>query len=124
MPGRMTGGNRGMMGGHPSGDGPGNQRTGTPEDGDRAKGKKDGPGPNMRQVLVREGDDFVPRMIKIGLSNFKEAIVLSGLQEGDVLGVPMWSRLKAENERIEERIRSSRSFGTSGNSSNSRSGGR
>lgn len=72
---------------------------------------------NVRQALVKEGNEFAPREVEVGLSNFKETIVLSGLNEGDILGVPMVSRLKEENDRMEERIRSSRSFGTSGSNS-------
>jgi len=90
---------------HPSGDAPNAK--------DRAKGSM----PQTREVLVKEGDEFVPRDITVGLSDFKHAIVLSGLTEGDTVGVPMTSRLKAENDRMEERIRSSRSFGASSNSS-------
>jgi HlyD family secretion protein len=72
---------------------------------------------NVRQALVKEGNEFAPREVEVGSSNFKETIVLSGLNEGDILGVPMVSRLKEENDRMEERIRSSRSFGTSGSNS-------
>lgn len=90
------------------------------------KGDHPGKGPkrNIRQAMVKEGDEFVPRKVEVGLSNFSETIVLSGLAEGDVLGVPMVSRLKAENERMEERIRSTRSFGTSGSNSSQPRGGR
>jgi HlyD family secretion protein len=80
-------------------------------------------GRNIRMALVKEGDEFVPRRIEIGLSNFRQTIVVSGLEEGDIVGVPMVSRLKAENDRLEERIKSTRSFGSSGSSS-SRSGGK
>ena len=75
---------------------------------------------NVRMVQLKDGDRFKPTKIEIGRSNFKEAIVLSGLQEGDIVGVPMTSRLKAANERLERMIRSSRSFGASGNSNRSR----
>jgi hypothetical protein len=61
-------------------------------------------------------------MIRIGMFNFREAIVIEGLQESDVVGVPMVSRLKADNERLEQRIKSSRSFGA-GNSSESKKKG-
>jgi len=74
---------------------------------------------DRREVLVKEDGQFVPRVIKIGRSDFDYAVVLSGLKEGDIIGVPMTSRLKAENERMEERIKSSRSFGTSGSSDSS-----
>ncbi len=66
-----------------------------------------------RTVLLKKDDKFVPQQVAIGLSNFRQAEILSGLEEGDILGVPMTSRLKEENEQMEERIRSSRSFGTS-----------
>lgn len=79
-------------------------------DNPRAKGG------NMRMALVKQGEKFAPRPVRIGKSNFRQAIVLEGLEEGDILGVPMTSRLKAENDRLEERIRSSRSFGTSSSS--------
>jgi HlyD family secretion protein len=66
-----------------------------------------------RTVLLKKDDEFIPHQVTIGLFSFKEAEILSGLNEGDTLGVPMTSRLKEENEQMEERIRSSRSFGTS-----------
>lgn len=64
-----------------------------------------------RTVLLKQGSQFVPHQVEIGMSNFKQAEILSGLKQGDILGVPMTSRLKEENERLEDRIRSSRSFG-------------
>jgi HlyD family secretion protein len=73
-------------------------------------------GPHMRRTFLKKGNEFVPHRIRIGMFNFKEAVVLDGLVEGDIVGVPMVSRLKAENERLEQRIKQSRSFGA-GNSS-------
>jgi hypothetical protein len=72
--------------------------------------------------MLKEGQRFVPRQIRIGQSDFDLAIIASGLKEGDTIGVPMTSRLKEENERMEERIKSSRSFGTSGSSNSTRQG--
>ena len=69
-------------------------------------------GQNLKSVLLKKGNGFVHHQVEIGLSNFREAEVLAGLAEGDILGIPMTSRLKEENDRMEERIRSSRSFGT------------
>ncbi len=89
----------------------------------RPEGREKGHGKektSVRTVLIKQGDGFVPREVKIGRSNFQQAVVLSGLEEGDVLGVPLTSRLKAENDRREDRIRSSRSFGTGKSSSSSR----
>ncbi|MFQ5685503.1 MAG: efflux RND transporter periplasmic adaptor subunit [Candidatus Scalindua sp.] len=78
---------------------------------------------NIRKVLLKQGDGFIPQIVEIGLHNFKQVIILAGVEEGSVLGVPMTSRLKAENERLEERIkriRSSRSFGSKKRSSSSK----
>lgn len=71
-------------------------------------------GRNIRRALLKRGDEFVPHEVEISLSDFEQTVVTSGLQEGDILGVPMVSRLKEENDRMEERIRSTRSFGTTG----------
>jgi HlyD family secretion protein len=68
---------------------------------------------DIRIALLKKGNTFIPQKVKIGLNNFKQVEILSGLEEGDILGIPMTSRLKAENERLEDRIRSSRSFGSS-----------
>jgi hypothetical protein len=65
----------------------------------------------MRTVLLKEDGRFRPRQVEIGMSDFRQGEILSGLSEGDILGVPMTSRLKKENERLESMIRSSRSFG-------------
>jgi len=70
---------------------------------------------NIREVLLKQGDKFVPQIVEIGLYNFKQVIILAGVEEGSILGVPMTSRLKDESERLQERIkriRSSRSFGS------------
>jgi len=79
-------------------------------------------GGHMRRTFLKKGDEFVPHMVRIGMFNFREAVVLEGLDEDDVVGVPMVSRLKADNERLEQRIKSSRSFGASNSSSSSRKG--
>jgi len=76
--------------------------------------RNEGTPANERTVLLKKGNEFTPHQVTIGLSNFKEAEILSGLEPGSVLGVLMTSRLKEENEQMEDRIRSSRSFGTSG----------
>jgi HlyD family secretion protein len=68
---------------------------------------------NSRRVLVKQGDSFVPREIEIGLTNAGEALIVSGLTDGDTVGVPMTSRLKDENDRMEQEIKGSRGFGTS-----------
>jgi len=74
------------------------------------------PEKNMRMVMVKDDPEFVPRKVEIGATDFRNTVIKSGLEEGDIIGVPMNSRLKAENDRLQERIKSSRSFGTGGSS--------
>ena len=62
-------------------------------------------------VLVKEGNDYVPHEVRTGSTNYRLVEVLSGLEEGAVLGIPMVSRLKEENDRLDARVRDSRSFG-------------
>ncbi len=76
------------------------------------KPKAPGEGKHGEQVLVKRGYSFVPQEVQIGLSDFEVAVIEDGLQEGDIVGVPMTSRLKEDNDRMEERIKSSRSFGS------------
>jgi HlyD family secretion protein len=75
-----------------------------------------------RRTFLKQGNEYIPQDVEIGLSDFKETVVQSGLKEGDIVGVPMVSRLKEQNDEMEQRIRSSRSFGTSGSNSSSRGG--
>ena len=67
---------------------------------------------NVRSVLLKQEGKFTLQIVETGLSNFKQVIILAGVEEGSTLGVPMTSRLKNENDRLEARIRSSRSFGS------------
>jgi HlyD family secretion protein len=62
-------------------------------------------------VLLKRGDAYEPVEIRTGRSNFRTVEVLEGLGDGDVLGIPMASRLKDAHERIQDRIKQSRSFG-------------
>jgi HlyD family secretion protein len=73
-----------------------------------------GAGRNIRRALLKRGHEFVPHEVEIGLFDFEQMVVTADLKEGDILGVPMTSRLKEENDRMEERIKSTRSFGSSG----------
>ncbi len=78
---------------------------------------------NIRIAQVKTENGFEPREVVIGLSDFDKTEIISGLKEGDIIGVPMTSRLKAENDQMEERIKSMRSFGTSSSSGTTGGGG-
>jgi len=66
---------------------------------------------NKAEVQLKAGEQFSPREITTGLSDFKNVEVLTGLSEGDIVGVIMSSRLKADNDRLEERMKGGRRFG-------------
>jgi len=64
-----------------------------------------------RIVMVKQGEQFVPRLIKIGASNFDYAEVLEGLQEDDKIQVVTTSRAKTEANQLNERMRSMQGIG-------------
>jgi HlyD family secretion protein len=75
------------------------------------------PGGPSPAVLVKQGEDYVKREIRTGRSDHRVIEVLEGLADGDVLGIPMVSRLKEENDLMNTRMRKSRSFGRGGRES-------
>ena len=64
-----------------------------------------------RVVMVKDGEDFVPRTIRVGRNNFDFAEVVSGLDEGDELLVTTFSRALLANKEWNDRIRSRSSMG-------------
>ena len=72
-----------------------------------------------RIVVVKEGNQFVPRLIKVGPSNFDYAEIMDGLKEGDEIQVTTISRAKLAAEQMNERMRSN--SGLSGMSGGGRS---
>jgi hypothetical protein len=64
-----------------------------------------------RIVLVKQGDQYVPRLVKIGVSNFDYSEVLEGLKEGDQLQVTTISRAKIEAEQMNARMKSMQGLG-------------
>lgn len=81
------------------------------------------PEEGVATVLVRDGDEYRPRAIRTGRTDHRVIEVLEGLEEGDVLGIPMVSRLKEDHDLLDARIRRSRSFGPGKRKTKPRSGG-
>lgn len=100
-------------------------------------GGGEGPGPRTRRasqvsnenevrerlVMVREGNEYVPRSIKVGPSNFDHSEVLEGLKEGEEIQIVTISRAKLAAEQLNERMRNMNSMGGLGGG-NVRGGGR
>jgi HlyD family secretion protein len=80
------------------------------QESDTDRGGPPGAG-GVATVLVKDGSDYVPREVRTGRTNYRVVEVLSGLEEGEVLGIPMVSRLKEEHDRLDARVRGTRSFG-------------
>jgi HlyD family secretion protein len=64
-----------------------------------------------RIVMVKQGEQFVPWLIKIGASNFDYAEVLEGLKEGDEIQIITSSRAKIEADQMSERVKSMQGMG-------------
>ncbi len=77
-----------------------------------------------RIVMVKEGDKFVPRLIKVGASNFENSEVMSGLNEGDEIQVTTISRAKLASQQMNDRMKSMNSMGGLGGSGAAGGGGR
>jgi HlyD family secretion protein len=59
-----------------------------------------------RVVVVRDSGQFVPKLVKVGPSNFDYAEILEGLKVGDEIQVTTISRAKVAAEQMNERMRS------------------
>jgi len=66
--------------------------------------------PGTGLVLLKRGEVYEEQPVRTGRTDYRVIEVLEGLSAGDVLGVPMVSRLKAAHDRLDSRVRSSRSF--------------
>lgn len=69
-----------------------------------------------RVVMVKQGKEFVPRIIKVGANNFDFSEVIEGLNEGDEIQITSISRAKLASEAFNERMRSMQGVGGIGGS--------
>ncbi len=64
-----------------------------------------------RIVMVKQGEEFIPKLVKIGPSNFDYSEVLDGLKDGDEIQITTISRAKLAAEQMAERMRSMSGLG-------------
>lgn len=77
-------------------------------------------------VFVKQGNSWVPRRVRLGVSDFDYSQVLMGLQQGDQVALLATAVLQAQRAQSQQRVRSmtSTGFGSSGGStSTQRTGG-
>jgi len=73
--------------------------------GGGAGGVGGGRGRQMRVAFVKQGDKYVPRVVRIGVSNYDYAQVLSGLQEGEQVALLSAATLQLQREQSMQNIR-------------------
>lgn len=64
-----------------------------------------------RVTMVKEGDEFVLKIVKAGPSNFDFTEIIEGLKEGDEIQITTISRAKVQSEEFTQRIRSMQGVG-------------
>jgi HlyD family secretion protein len=64
-----------------------------------------GRGRQMRVAFVKQGDKYVPRVVRIGVSNYDYAQVISGLQEGETVALLSAATLQMQREQSMQNIR-------------------
>src|SRR6185436_11759935 len=106
---RWGGGGRGGLGRRDSafarGGGGGGNGGGGGGFGGGAGGVGGGRGRQMRVAFVKQGDKYVPRVVRIGVSNYDYAQVLSGLQEGEQVALLSAATLQLQREQSMQNIR-------------------
>jgi HlyD family secretion protein len=73
--------------------------------GNNRDGRNEASNPTKMVIVVANGKQE-PRQVEIGLSNFEQAEVVSGLAEGDTVLTTVTSKALADREEFLERIRS------------------
>ena len=111
---RGAAGNRTFQGGGNRPDrmrGPGGNTDARPpgrESGPRpSEGQEPGADPDLalrRGVILKTGEEFRPRMVKTGVSNYDHTEVLEGLQEGDEVVFTFFSRAQQSGEQMRQRM--------------------
>ncbi|MBI3788555.1 MAG: efflux RND transporter periplasmic adaptor subunit [Ignavibacteriales bacterium] len=65
----------------------------------------------QRVIVIKNGEQFLPKVIKVGPSNFDYSEVIDGLSEGDSVQITTISRAKIAAEQMNDRMRSMQSMG-------------
>ncbi|MCP4582082.1 MAG: efflux RND transporter periplasmic adaptor subunit [candidate division Zixibacteria bacterium] len=94
---RQGGGNRPNRPGHPGGE------TGN-KSGHPGEGSKKPANPTKIVIAIVNGEQE-PRQVEIGLANFEQAEIISGLAEGDTVLTTVSSKALQDREKFLERIR-------------------
>ena len=72
-----------------------------------AETDSDGDAPTaQRGVIVKKGDDFLPRMVQVGVSNFDQTEIIDGVEEGDEVVYAFFSRALQSSEEFRQRLSS------------------
>ncbi len=61
---------------------------------------------SQRGVILKKGEDFIPRMVQVGVSNFDQTEIIAGLEEGDEVVYAFFSRALQSSEEFRQRLSS------------------
>jgi len=61
--------------------------------------------------MVKDGNEFKPKVVKVGANNFDNSEILDGLKEGDEIQITTISRAKLASEQFNERMRNMNAMG-------------
>jgi len=56
-------------------------------------------------VFVKKGDKYTPRVVRVGISDFDNTEILSGLQQGEQVALLGAAVLQAQREQVQARVR-------------------
>lgn len=77
-----------------------------------------------RVVFVKKGETFEPRSVRLGVSNYEYAQVISGLEEGEQVALLSAAQLQFQRQQTMNRIRQRTALpGTGGGTGGTRTGG-
>jgi HlyD family secretion protein len=77
-----------------------------------------------RVVFVKKGETFEPRSVRLGVSNYEYAQVISGLEEGEQVALLSAAQLQFQRQETMDRIRQRTALpGTGGGTGGTRTGG-
>jgi hypothetical protein len=92
--------------------------------GARGTGGAGGAGRGTAQfVFVKQGNSWIPRRVRIGVSSYDYSEALSGVKEGDVVALPAALLVQQQRDQQTQRIRTVTGNGLPGTSGGARGGG-
>jgi HlyD family secretion protein len=92
--------------------------------GARGTGTGGGSRGTAQFVFIKQGNGWMPRRVRVGVSDYDYSEVLSGVKEGDVVALPAALLVQEQRDERTQRIRTITGNGIPGSGSSGRGRGR